>query len=481
MTSEKKRPRLSLKRKVFLKLLLMSGGIIAIMWIALTLFFSRIYKNVRLNELSDAENMIVAALGKNELQQVCDEVSEKYDVCVIAQNRAGRVIASSDGLGSCVIHWISVRERWKLYLDAEDAGGSSTGFFKYDKESSSFLKTEDMGGKNEEHIIRTVISDDGKIAVFINSVLYPVSSAVTAIKISLIVISVILIALSAVFGLFISSSVSKPVRELTEEAKKLPSGGFDPSKVKPKSREIAELTKTIGDASEELNKNERLKEELIANVSHDLRTPLTMIAGYAEVMRDVPGEITPDNLNIVVDETKRLSSLVDDMLEISKLRSGNVRVEREEFDLTGDVEKSILHFETMLKNEGYVFSFEKSERISVVSDRKRILEVLYNLLGNAVTHTGSDKKITVKQERTTHDGKQYVRIEVKDTGSGISKEDLPYIWDRYYKVDKFHKRSVEGSGLGLSIVRAVVEANGGKYGVNTNENGSAFYFELPLR
>lgn len=480
MTSERNKKRPTLRKKIFFRLLLLSAAVLAVMWLLMAVLLPEVYKRVKLSDVSRTVESVEKKVSGDlaGLEDECASLSEKYGVCILVLDSKGRTAASGDGLDLCVIHRINYRYHAKLYLEAEANGGNMTGYYYFDADTSSFRASEEGERDVEEQLIQTKIvrTDDETYVVFVNSILTPVSSVMRAIRLCLVFVSASWLIFALVFGALMAKSISRPISELSKEAAKLPSGEFDGNKVTRGSREIDGLTDTLTEASSELGKNERLKEELIANITHDLRTPLTMISGYAELMRDVPDEITPENLQIMIDESKRLSSLVEDMVEISKLRSGNAEFTSERFDLTSDVRASVERFAAMLKNDGYSVCFTFEGEAPVCADRKRISQVVYNFISNAVTHTGEDKRVEVRQKYTDFG----VRIEVADTGHGIAPEDLPYIWDRYYKVDKYHVRAIEGSGLGLSIVRGIIDAHGGKYGVDSDENGSVFYFELPL-
>lgn len=178
-----------------------------------------------------------------------------------------------------------------------------------------------------------------------------------------------------------------------------------------------------------------------------------------------------------MDETKRLTSLVNDMPDISLLEAGVSKLNKMSYNLTESLKRTVNRMNELVKHEGYRLEFEAFEDVGVVADEVKITQVLYNLLLNAITHSGEDKTVLVRQR--TND--KNVRIEVIDKGEGIRKSDLPYIRDRYYKVDKNHKRPIMGTGLGLSIVKKIIEMHDGTYGVETEEGkGSLFWFEIQI-
>ncbi len=238
---------------------------------------------------------------------------------------------------------------------------------------------------------------------------------------------------------------------------------------------MEELNNTLNYTKTELAATEKLQRELIANISHDLRTPLTMITGYGEVMRDLPGENTPENIQIIIDEATRLSTLVNDLLDLSKLQSGALQAQKQVFNLTDSVRAILERYSKLVEQEGFDIRFESKEEVFINADELRISQVIYNLVNNAVNHAGEDKTVIITQ--TVRD--KLVRIEVIDHGEGIPADKLPYIWERYYKVDKEHKRGVIGSGLGLSIVKSILDAHKAHYGVrSTQGKGSTFWFEI---
>ena len=473
----------SIKWKVFGFLVSFTAIILILLWLIQTVFLSDIYRAIKLNELEKSAQEIAESLDSTKLEGKAEYLSNRNELCILVQDSKGVSIISEEKMHNCVIHNISYRDRAKLYLDAKSENKNLLVRFVLDQKTGSFRSVKGEEILSEENIILTkcVTNKNGEdIVIFINSILTPVNSTVKTLNIILSVISVILLFIALVMSFIISSVISKPLKKLRTSAIELAKGNYDADFSDNSSKEVTALANTLNYASSELKKNEALKRELISNISHDLRTPLTLITGYSEVMRDIPNEMTSENLQIIIDESKRLSSLVNDVLDISKLQSNTIELNFEKFDITEVIKETFARYQKLVDQDGYDISVIQDKSSYINADRQKILQVLYNLVNNAVTHTGEDKKVIIKQTNTMHNGISYVRIEITDTGDGIEAKDLPLIWDRYYKVDKFHKRAEMGSGLGLSIVKSIIEMHNGYYGVSsTIKKGSTFWFELP--
>ena len=289
------------------------------------------------------------------------------------------------------------------------------------------------------------------------------------------IVAAILLATGMV-GYTMARSISEPIIETNEAARELSRARYQRPPHSGGYREIAQLNDTLVQTAEDLRKVEDLQRELIANISHDLRTPLTMIEGYAEAMRDIPDEVTPENMQIIIDETERLSTMVNEVLDFSRLRTGSLELTMTRFNLTELIRKIVDRISHMTAVEGYTVTFEAGEDAFVTADSGRISQVIYNLAGNALTYTGTDKTVRIRQEQK--DG--MVRITIEDSGEGIPPEELPFIWDRYYRSRENHKRAVIGSGLGLNICRGILENHHAPYGAETPPGGgTVFWFALP--
>jgi signal transduction histidine kinase len=302
-------------------------------------------------------------------------------------------------------------------------------------------------------------------------------AATSTLRTQLLWVSALMMIVSLIYTLLFSHKISDPMAQMNEAAKKLAAGDYGVSFKSSGYREVTELAQTLNYAASELSKVELLRRELIANVSHDLRTPLTLITGYAEMIRDIPDEVTAENIQVIIDEANRLTGLVGDLLDLSRLQAGAQSLNREVFSLTGFISGIIMRYEAFTDKNGFVIEFNHDRDVPVYADRAMTGQVVYNLINNAINYSGESRRIIVNQ-RT---GPGRVRLEVVDFGVGIPKEQIAHIWDRYYKVEGGHVRAQVGSGLGLSIVKNVLEMHSADFGVESDEGqGSTFWFEMDI-
>ncbi|MBQ8758334.1 MAG: HAMP domain-containing histidine kinase, partial [Clostridia bacterium] len=325
---------------------------------------------------------------------------------------------------------------------------------------------------------RLVSLNDGTELMIISDVqVTPLDSTVAILKSQLIVTTVIALILSLLLSYFVARYIAKPIENLNASAKKLARGDLNTEFSGKGYREIEQLSDTLNYAAKEISRVDSFRRELLANVSHDLRTPLTMIEGYAEVMRDIPGENTPENVQVIIDEANRLTEFVNNILDLSKLQSGIQSLNPEKTNLSVMLSDISIRYINLMKSDGYTIELSAPDDVYISCDENKLLQALNNLMDNAVNHTGEDKKVFIRQ---IVDGNT-VRVEISDTGKGISADELPYIWERYYRAEGNHKRAVVGSGIGLSIVKSIFELHNAKYGVeSTVGKGSTFWVEFNI-
>ena len=235
-----------------------------------------------------------------------------------------------------------------------------------------------------------ILDDGNKISLTFYAMITPVDSTVSTLQMQLFIITGIMVFLATMLAIIISKRISNPIEQINQSAKALAMGNYETEFHGKGYLEIKELSDTLNTAATELSKVERLRRELIANISHDLRTPLTFIYSYAEMMHDFPEEVTPEQCQIIMDETKRLTSLVNDMLDISLLEAGVSKLNKTNYNLTESLRKTINRMNTLVKSQGYKLDFKYKEDICIYADEVKVTQALYNLLLNAITHSGDD-------------------------------------------------------------------------------------------
>ena len=492
--SKKLSTRVGIKWKMFAILAVFIALVLLVIWFFQVKQLNYFYLKTKFEEFETSLVRIEETLDDEEgLNETVFECSlENYSAIYVFKIEDGeaRILVKSNGPIDNLMPLVSSRELARLCSLAYENGGSYMATVSSGHGLGNH-KSEMFGGSNDDKVeeamqkakkgpvgavyLKIIETADSEYVILQNSDLTPVRSTVNTLQKQFIYIGIILLLLALALAFIMSKVITKPIIKINNEAKKLASGSYDTELRLKGYREIVELSDTLCFASQEISKSDRFQRELISNVSHDLRTPLTMIKGYGEMMRDIPGENTSENVQVIIDESARLSELVNDMLDISKLRAGAREPKITRFCITDMVRDVLLRYKRLVDRDGYKIEFIADGDAFVNADSIMMLQVLYNLINNAVNYTGDDKMVTVNQEL---DG-DLVKISVKDTGDGISPEDLPLVWDRYYKVDKVHKRATVGTGLGLAIVKGILEIHGASYGVqSTLGEGSVFWFSM---
>lgn len=426
---------------------------------SLDIFYESSKKKQLLNTVSEIQKNYYSS----SLEDILDELTYNNDFCVEVYRNNQPIYISNDYDRGCMV------DGNPLELNAYKRQFMNS---NYTSQNYEFINPK----HNNKILMSSLKIDDTYI--FINTSLEPIDSTVAVIKHQFIYILVAVLILSFIIAYFISKRISKPIEKINTSAKKMAKGDFDVVFVNDSNiEEIEELTKTLNYTKDELEKTEILRQELMANVSHDLKTPLTMIKAYAEMVRDLTYKDKKKreaNLNIIIEETDRLNVLVNDILKLSKMQAGQIPFIEEEFDIHTCIQDVMKRYDIYVTRDGYTIDYDNKDSIIVLADKKRIEQVLYNLLNNALNYTGNDKKVTIR----VVDKKNNVRVEIIDTGKGIAEDELNHIWDKYYKIDKTYSRVQIGSGIGLSIVKNILTYQNLPYGVTSSKKGSTFYFEI---
>lgn len=287
----------------------------------------------------------------------------------------------------------------------------------------------------------------------------------------LLVVGIFSLILALLLGTFMASRISNPISKVIRAAKSI-SKGFYSERITQKANtlEIIELTSTVNNLAESLEKQETLRKRLTADVAHELRTPLATLQSHIEAMLDGIWEADANRLQSCHDEITRISKMVGDLEKLTKYESESLRLEREIFDLSELTDRLVQNFQGQFQSKSLQLVF--GGEISMIdADRDKISQVVINLLSNALKYTPEGGRVEVQVDNSN--GK--AKLIVKDNGIGIPKEDLPYIFERFYRADKSRTRMTGGAGIGLTICKAIVDAHGGTIEVeSSNENGTKF-------
>ena len=316
---------------------------------------------------------------------------------------------------------------------------------------------------------------ENRYVVMVSTDLARIGEAAGVIGFQMPLIAGLVLLLGLAWAYWFSRWFTKPLSELSGAAREMARGNYSVRVDCRTNDEIGTLADDFNTMAAEVARSSALQRDLLANISHDLRTPLTLIKGYAETVRDLTGDDPKERneqMDIIVDEADRLSSLVNSVLELSKYSSGTAAMNPVRFDLAQLCEELAARYEDICGKNGCTMHVETDEGCEVEADPHALTRVVHNLLGNALHHAGEDGYLGVRVKKL--DG--CVRVEVIDHGKGISPEDLPHIFDRYYRSRADAGKT--GTGLGLSIVKAILVQHGWSFGVQSEVGkGSTFWFE----
>lgn len=458
-------------------------AVFSVLSLSIVLFFGfsqryvlkQTYRNEAEMELSDSGKKIQDEILHGDLSAFQGDrnkqlrfLSVVYDVGVYIVNADGEIIAPFfDGVEAPALDFKEETQELKSKLSGKD------------------FHTPVLyeGGQDYCYGTRIELHQDGETYLLVTKSLSLMHSTIRQTNIRMWVSAGFVCVLAFAVSSAVSGWLTRPIAELTDKARRLAVKEFDVDfHGTDYATEIVELADALNYARDELSKTDTMQKELIANISHDFKTPLTMIKAYASMIREISGE-NPEKRNkhaqVIEDEADKLTSLVADVLDLSKISSGLDAVKPTCVNMSQAVKEIIKRFDYFTETQGYEFVVHIDEDLFALVDELKIGQALYNLIGNAVNYTGEDKKVYIRLVKESET--QFV-FAVTDTGAGIKKEELANIWERYYRSKEAHKRPVKGTGLGLSIVKAVLDKHRLGYGADSVEgNGTTFYIRFPLQ
>ena len=392
--------------------------------------------------------------------------------CVDFSDSTLRCLKAYESMFPCLLH---------------ESSGSFSGEFGYNLntrqlitfrqelfEEGSLYKIVQIGSTRQ--MLVGQLSADGKYGIIVSTGMAQIATAAEVLRSILWPVALILLVLDLLFAMLFSRWFTRPVQQLSSGAKEIAAGNYDIQLPVVHHDEIGQLAEDFNHMAAEVKRSAQLEKDILANVSHDLRTPLTLIKGYAETVRDLTGsdaEKRTEHCNIIVDETDRLSALVNSVMELSKVQSGAEKPNLIDFDMGELCFEVAGRYDALCDQNHWHLELQADEAAPVRADPAMMERVLHNLLGNAFHHIGADGQVMLRVLPQA-DG---CRVEIEDHGPGIPPEDLPYIFDRYYRARQDSGKV--GTGLGLSITKAILQQHGFAFGVNSAVGqGSTFWFVM---
>ena len=466
--------RMTLKTYVWLSFMAFAISIVIILWLFQYFFLPNYYRSAKIKEVINQADSLIENYSSDDIGGYARDVAFNNNMYILITDEDGNDIVSENSMGNF------------SFFDNDKGNNFGKTMYKFrqmldDEESNYITRIIQSDEFDRDEIFYCTKFESGGSAyyLYIEAPIDPIDSTVSIIRGQLIYITVILFELAFIITVLISSRISRPIEKLTETAKKFGEGDYEVEFKASGYREITELAVVLDDARNEVKKVTDLKKDLIANISHDLRTPLTMVKAYAEMIRDLSGdnpEKRQKHCQIIIDEADRLSNLVNSILELSKLESANEELKKTDYSIHEQINDVLMRYTLLIEEQGYDIKFVPDEERYVNADYDKMAQVLYNFINNAINYSGDDKVIRIKQINKP----QAVRIEVTDNGRGIAKDKLSEVFDRYYRGGKV-KRETVGTGLGLSICQEILKKHEFAYGVMSEEgNGSTFWFEMKL-
>lgn len=428
---------------------------------------SRDYFSLRINE--DFINAVNAAIQGDQL-----DISQE---CVDIFDSTMRDITYAENLFPCSIHGGSSG----IGIRQESSRHTTTAIRLHQQlAQKGTLLTILETPNGDRQMVVGLLSADGSYGVMVSSALTRVDEASLVMKQLLTRLAVLLCIIALVLALLFSLWFTRPIRQLSIAARQMAGGDYRTRVNSRRKDELGTLAREFNHMADEVQRSAQLQRDLLANVSHDLRTPLTLIKGYAETVRDLTGDNPQrrtDQLNIIVDETDRLSALVNSVMDLSKVSSGTEKPVPVTFDMAQLCAEVADRYEAICRQNGWTLHLEANTPCQTTADPAMMERALHNLLGNAAHHLGEDQAFFLRCIPLEGG----CRVEVEDHGPGIDAQDLPYIFDRYYRSRS--DAGKVGTGLGLTITKAILQGHGFRFGVNsTLGKGTTFWFEtLPTK
>lgn len=456
------KPIKSIKHKTILTFSIFSIFLIVFMWLFQAIYFSTLYENVKASELEYTTETVadVFKQSPNYEAELLDLSLQKDVGIIIFVLREDTPILL---FNSSREYDANLNRKLQIFLYEM----SETGTANFVTKTSGNLKILNCG--------KMEVINGQLVYFYVSAPVVPVTSTTTNFRYLLFFISIGVFSATLIGSYILSSQLSLPIIRMANKAKQLTNSNMNVKFNSNEYAEVKQLSDTLNYAIGELQKTDDLRKEVIANVSHELKTPLTMIKSYTELIRDISGE-NPEkrkaHLEIIHSEAEHLEFLINDMMDYSKLESGVMAYNKTVFNLTEILAKHKNSFSE--KYSAFKITLSAPKIVMIEADQKRIGQVITNLLNNAINYSTTKKLINIRLKKLDNQPNKY-QLDIVDHGMGISEENLEHIFERHFRTTTA-KRTTVGSGIGLSIVKSILDAHGFSISVSSTEGkGSTFH------
>ena len=485
----------SIRKQFTLVFGLLMAGTILLCWFINNTFLEDYYLRNKERAMLSA----YAVINKASNEEAFD--SESFDIefqMICGRNNINIIIldAETKTLKTSINDYQILSRQLLDYLFDQNMDPESQVLFKEDNYEMNIIRDKRT---QQEYVDMWGVLDNGNLFLF-RSPLESIRQSVAVANRFLAYVGVVSVLISALVIWLVSRKVTEPIMELTQISERMSRLDFDAKYTGNSKTEVALLGRNINELSETLentiselksannelqrdiekkNKIDEMRKEFLSNVSHELKTPIALIQGYAEGLKEGINDDAESRefyCEVIMDEASKMNNLVKKLLTLNQLEFGNDTVTMERFDVTALIKNYLQSVDILCKQKEIKVQMENTPAIHVWADEFMVEEVFGNYFTNAMNHVAGDKVIDVKL--VTEDKK--VRISVFNSGQPIPEESLPHIWEKFYKVDKARTRAYGGSGVGLSIVKAIMESMNQKFGAINYDNGVEFWFELEL-
>ena len=456
--------------KIWLFFMLFVCVVFLLMWLFQIIFLEWFYESMKIRDTAKLAQQLVSDYGSEDFSDDAQEISLQNEMCIELLNSNGReVYYNCVYNGKCLLHG---KESGTLFY-LIDLQNSSTG--------TICRRVSNPTLQNEMLVYGCTMysKDDGSVLgyLLLNSPLVPVESTVSILKRQTMMITIMLVFFGFLISFYAANHIATPITRITQSAKRLAHGDYAVKFEGGGYAEVDDLAETLTYAAHELSKTDQMQRDLIANVSHDLRTPLTMMKAYAEMIRDLSGNNPvkrEQHLNIIIEETDRLTQIVNDMLDLSKLESGAQKLDYSTFDIAQCMAEIVHRYEGVSERMGYQIHLTLDEPCMVRCDESKIDRVIGNLINNAIKYGADGKRVLVQ----IHAEEEVVTVSVTNYGYVIPADELPLLFNKFYRVEQSRSTNTGGTGLGLAIAKNIVDMHGGTIQVTSDLNGTVFTVRL---